>query len=435
MNLAVDVEPLIGPGSQPLLGARLMARLEAFARHTDEPGRLTRLYLSGAHRRAADELIGWMRKASLSATIDPIGNVIGRYEGREPGAPALLIGSHIDTVRDAGRYDGNLGVLAGLACVEELARQGLRLPFAVEIVAFGDEEGVRFPSTLSGSRALAGTFDHAALDRHDRDGTPLREALAAFGCDPARIGEVARRPDQVVAYLELHIEQGPVLEAADTPLGVVTAISGATRLAAEVQGVAGHAGTVPMALRADALTAAAEMVLAVEECARATADLVATVGRIEAEPGAVNVVPGGARFSIDVRSPLDPVRAEAVAGIRAALEAIARRRGVELALSRQHEAAACACDDRVVAPLSASVSRLGLTPLLLPSGAGHDAMALGSLCPIGMLFVRCAGGVSHNPAESITVSDADIAVRALLDFLIHLDPAPLLAASSQGLTR
>jgi allantoate deiminase len=400
-------------------GPALMARLDELARFSDEPDRLTRLYLSPAHRRAMGQVAAWMTEAGMAARIDAVGNVVGRYEASRPDAQAILIGSHIDTVIDAGTYDGALGVLAGIAAVDALHRAGERLPVALEVIAFGDEEGVRFPTTLTGSRAIAGTLDPGALDARDGDGVSLREALAAAGCDGDASAGCARRPEDTLAYLEVHIEQGPVLEAEGLPVGVVTAINGASRWRVEVGGEAGHAGTVPMALRRDALAAAAEMVLAVEREGRAMEDLVATVGQIEARPGAVNVVPGEVRFMVDVRAPSDAVRKACCAVLEATFAAIAERRGVTLAIERFHDAAAVSCDPALIEQLTAAVGRAGIAPRLLPSGAGHDAMALATLCPIAMLFVRCARGISHNPAEAISVADADLAVRVLLDFLRH----------------
>ncbi len=251
-------------------GPELMARLDQLATFSDDPDRLTRLYLSPAHRQAMDPVMAWMQAAGMTTRIDAVGNVVGRYEADRAGAATVLIGSHIDTVIDAGKYDGNLGVLAGIAAVEALHREGLRLPVAIEVIAFGDEEGVRFPTALTGSRAVAGTLDPNLLDARDRDGVAVREALAAAGCDARAYASCARAPGDVLGYLEVHIEQGPVLEAEGLPLGVVTAINGATRARVQVKGEAGHAGTVPMALRRDALAAAAEMVLAVEREGRAT---------------------------------------------------------------------------------------------------------------------------------------------------------------------
>ena len=395
-------------------GRRLMARLEAFADFTDEPRRLTRLFLSEAHRRAALAFIGWCSEARLEAKIDAAGNVVARYEGKRAGAPALMLGSHIDTVRDAGLYDGNYGALAALAVVERLNARDERLDHAVETVAFGDEEGVRFRTTLTGSRALAGNYPQDVLDQKDAQGVLMRDALLAFGGDPERAGSI-RRPD-VAAFVEAHIEQGPALEAEGLPLGVVTAINGATRLEVVVDGLAGHAGATPMHLRQDALTAAAEMALAIEDRARSEPDLVATVGRLEVWPGATNVIPGHVQFSIDLRAPSDLNRAAALADVEARILAIAATRGVRVSIAKSHEANAYVCDPNIVAGLAQAVEAVGVPPRLLPSGAGHDAMAMGKLCPAGMLFVRCKGGVSHNPLESITVEDCAIGLKALTQF-------------------
>jgi allantoate deiminase len=395
-------------------GRRLMARLEAFADFTDEPRRLTRLFLSEAHRRAALAFIGWCSEARLEAKIDAAGNVVARYEGKRAGAPALMLGSHIDTVRDAGLYDGNYGALAALAVVERLNARDERLDHAIEIVAFGDEEGVRFRTTLTGSRALAGNYPQDVLDQKDAQGVLMRDALLAFGGDPERAGSI-RRPD-VAAFVEAHIEQGPALEAEGLPLGVVTAINGATRLEVVVDGLAGHAGATPMHLRQDALTAAAEMALAIEGRARREPDLVATVGRLEVWPGATNVIPGHVQFSIDLRAPSDLNRAAALADVEARIFAIAATRGVRVSIAKSHEANAYVCDPNIVAGLAQAVEAVGVPPRLLPSGAGHDTMAMGALCPAGTLFVRCKGGVSHNPLESITVEDCAIGLKALTQF-------------------
>ena len=396
-------------------GRRLMARLDAFAEFSDEPRRLTRLFLSDAHRRAARAFIGWCGEAGLEASIDAAGNVAARYEGRRPGAPALMLGSHIDTVRDAGRYDGNYGALAALAVVEGLAARGERLDHAIEIVAFGDEEGVRFRTTLTGSLALAGYYPEDALDQRDSGGVSMREALKAFGGDPERSGLIRRTG--VAAFVEAHIEQGPILEAEGLPLGIVTAINGATRLEVGVDGVAGHAGATPMRLRRDALTAAAEMALVIEARARSEADLVATIGRFDVWPDATNVIPGHVQFSIDIRSPDDARRAAAVADLEARIAAIAAERGVRTIVAAVHDANAFACDAGIMAGLRKAVEAVGVPPRLLPSGAGHDTMAMGKLCPAGMLFVRCKGGVSHNPLESISLEDCALGLAALTRFV------------------
>src|SRR5579863_1324355 len=394
---------------------RLIRRLDDFARFSDEDGRLTRLYLSKSHGEAARQFIAWCKEIGLDAKIDASGNVWARYVGKRPDAPALMLGSHIDTVRDAGKYDGNLGALAALSVVEELTRAGERLDVAVEIVAFGDEEGVRFPTTLTGSRAFAGLFARSSLDQKDADGVTLREALTNFGCEPEAVATLRGR--NVAAFVELHIEQGPVLEAENLPVGIVTAINGATRFHCTLRGLAGHAGATPMNLRRDALAAAAEMILMVEARASLEEDLVATVGRLEVEPGAVNVIPGEARFTIDMRAPRDAQRQRAVADIDRRLIAIAKARNVELVSVHTHEAGAYVCDPNIVAGLKAAVERIGQPARLLPSGAGHDTMIMGALCPAGMLFLRCKGGVSHNPLESITVEDCEVGLAALLAFV------------------
>src|SRR5208337_2729155 len=284
-----------------------------------------------------------------------------------------------------------------------------------EIVAFGDEEGVRFRSTLTGSRALAGTYEQDALDQKDSGGVLMRDALKAFGGDPDAAGSI--RANNVAAFVEAHIEQGPLLEAEGLPLGVVSAINGATRLEVGVDGMAGHAGATPMSLRRDALTAAAEMALAIEARARREADLVATVGRLEVWPGATNVIPGHVQFSIDLRAPDDARRGAALADLKASIHSIAVARGVRATVAKTHEANAFVCDPRIVAGLTRAVAEVGVRPRILPSGAGHDTMVMGGLCPAGMLFIRCKGGISHNPLESITLEDCALGLAALNRFV------------------
>jgi hydantoinase/carbamoylase family amidase len=400
-----------------------MAHLHELARCTSEPGKLTRLYLTPAHRAAIGMVRGWMEQAGMATEVDAAANVVGRYPGGSADAPTLLLGSHIDTVRDAGHYDGNLGVIAAIEAVAELNARGEHLPFAIEVVAFGDEEGVRFPSKLTGSRAVAGTFDPQSLDITDQQGLSLEAALRAFGCEPGAIPGLGRRRDRVLGYVEVHIEQGPVLEQMKLPVGIVSAIAGASRFRIEVVGEAGHAGTVPMGLRQDALTAAAEMILAVERRAQGASEpgLVATVGAIQAVPGAPNVIPGRANFTLDIRAPVDADRLRAIDELVATFATLADRRHVRVKVEKFYDEPAVTCDPALVAQLEAAVARAGITPHRLPSGAGHDGLAIAALCPIAMLFVRCKGGISHNPAESITVKDADLATRVLLDFLRHFD--------------
>ena len=402
-------------------GPPLMARLEALAAFTEVEGQLTRRYLSPAHVAAARQVAAWMADAGMRMRTDPLLSVFGRYEGRSPGSPAIMLGSHIDTVVDAGRYDGNLGVLAAIAVVEELARQGERLGHAVEVAAFGEEEGSRFPTHILTASALAGAVEPELLDARDAEGMTVREALAAAGGDARAYRDCIRKRGEIAAFLELHIEQGPVLEERGAALAAVTAINGSVRSAVTVTGFAGHAGTVPMGSRRDALAAASEMVLAVERAGSAAPGLVATVGRIAAQPGAQNVIPGRDAFSIDMRSPSDAVRDRAHAALVRDLEGIAARRGVAIGIDTYQRNAATVLDPRVIDAIADAIAACGQEPLRLASGAGHDAMIMARHCPSGMIFLRCKGGISHNPAESITVEDADLGVRALLEAVRLLD--------------
>ena len=408
--------------TNPLDGAGLMARLDELAALSERPDALVRRFLTPEHARANALAADWMRQAGMNVRTDAIGNVVGRYEGAAPGLPALLLGSHLDTVVDAGRYDGMLGVVSAIACVADLSAQGVRLPFAVEIVGFADEEGTRFGATLLGSRALAGTFDPAVLDRTDADGITMAEALTRFGLDPARIPDAARRRGELLGYVELHIEQGPVLEAEGLAVGCVTAISGASRLAVTVTGMAGHAGTVPMANRRDALAAAAECILLIEQRGTAEPDLVSTVGRIEVAPGAVNVVPGEARFTVDLRSPANERRAAALADLLAGFDAIAGRRGVTITATTTHDAASTPCAPWLADQIRDAIEGEEHALRSLPSGAGHDGMAIAAITDVAMIFVRCRGGVSHNPAEAITPEDAEAGARVLARFIRQFTP-------------
>ena len=398
---------------------RIMQRCDALARHSELPGGLTRVFLSREARAATDLVLGWMREAGMEAKLDAIGNAQARYEGARAGLPCLMMGSHLDTVRDAGKYDGMLGVITAIECVHALNAAGKRLPFAIEIVGFGDEEGVRFGTTLLGSRAVAGIFDESALRAKDASGKSMREALVEFGLDPNRISALARKKQDVVAYAELHIEQGPVLEAEGLAVGVVTAINGFSRLRVTLRGVAGHAGTVPMRLRRDALAAAAECVLAVERIAKGHSEVVGTVGRIEAKPGAINVIPGEVGFTVDVRAPQDELRTRSVASIRAEIENVCRKREVRSEIETLQEFGSTACSPWLMEQMENAVKRQGLAVRRLPSGAGHDGMALKAITDICMLFVRCKGGISHSPLESITEADAAAGAKVLFNFIEH----------------
>ena len=398
-------------------GREILARAEALARHSDSPVHYTRTWLSPAHRAAAAQLAEWMREAGMAVRVDGAGSVIGRYEGLAPGAKALVTGSHFDSVRNGGKYDGVLGILVPVACVADLHRQGLRLPHAIEVVAFADEEGARFQTSFLASRAFLGQFDPAIRDRRDADGIGFDEAMRAAGLDPAAIAADPRDPATIAAYVEVHIEQGPVLLEAGLPLGVVTVIAGGTRHRVTVTGAAGHAGTVPMASRRDALAAAAEMILAVESRARTGGGLVGTVGVLEVREGTGNVIPGHVEFTVDIRSGDDAVRDAAERDVFARFEAIAAKRGVTVATRRNHAVRATPCSPRMQELLAASVAAAGVPVRRLASGAGHDAMVMAAATEVGRLFVRCgAGGVSHNPAETVTAEDAGLAVAALGEF-------------------
>ncbi|MGY4230691.1 allantoate deiminase [Bradyrhizobium sp. USDA 4503] len=412
------------PSSKPSsLGEEIVARIDQLATISETPEHLARIFLTEEHRKAADLILSWMLEAGMSAHLDAIGNVCGRYEGERPGLPALMLGSHYDTVRDAGRWDGPLGVITAIACVADLNRRGRRLPFAIEIVGFADEEGVRFASTLLGSRAVAGTFDESVLNTRDRAGTSMRDALIQFGLDPDHIGKAARARRELLGYVELHIEQGPVLEEKALPVGVVSAISGATRLAASLTGVAGHAGTVPMKLRRDALAGAAECIVAIEQFCRSDEQgLVGTVGYVNAMPGATNVIPGKVSFTMDIRSQNDMHRKRAVADIVRQIEAIAKRRDLALQIDVTHENRSVPCAPWLKAQIAEAVAAEGYAAFELPSGAGHDGMAMVDVADIGMIFLRCRGGISHNPAEHVELADADIGARVLLRVVENFRP-------------
>lgn len=411
-----------GRGKFPL-GDEIVARIGLLAAISESPQHLARIFLTAEHRAAADLLLGWMCEAGMSAHLDAIGNVCGRYEGDRPGLPCLMLGSHYDTVRDAGKWDGPLGIVTAISCVADLQRRGRRLPFAIEITGFADEEGVRFASTLLGSRAVAGTFDESVLGAKDQTGLSMRDALVQFGLDPQHIGAAARDRGELHAYVELHIEQGPVLEGQNLPVGVVTAISGATRLAVRLTGMAGHAGTVPMKLRRDALAGTAECIVAIEQACRTDHDgLVGTVGSIQALPGATNVIPGQVSFTIDMRAPADAHRKSAVADIVRRVEAIAGRRQLALQIDVMHENRTVPCASWLQGQVSDAIAGEGYRVFDLPSGAGHDGMAMIDIADVGMIFVRCRGGISHHPDEHVDLDDADAGARVLLRLIENFRP-------------
>ncbi|HEY6868276.1 MAG TPA: allantoate amidohydrolase [Novosphingobium sp.] len=406
-------------------GARAVARCDELARppFSDSAEGLTRTYLSPGYHAAQDRVAQWMAAAGMTVRRDPAMNLIGRYEGQVADAPALVIGSHLDSVRMAGAYDGPLGIMLGIEAVAALSAGDKRLPCAIEVYAFGDEEGSRFPAAMLTSRAVAGTLDPAALDLADGNGTRLSDLLDIFAYPLA-----ARAPGTVLAYLEAHIEQGPVLEARGLALGTVSGIAAQLRFECEVQGMAGHAGTTAMALRRDAVAGMAAMVLEAEGVARAgPPDLVATVGVVNVPSGAANVIAGQCRFTLDVRAGAGAVRDQAAEAILARCRAVATARGLELAVRQVHDLPASPCDPALMNLLDAAMVSAGQAPFRLVSGAGHDAMVMAALCPTAMLFLRCRGGISHNPAEHVEPADAELALQVILGFIDRLgatvDPA------------
>jgi allantoate deiminase len=400
---------------------QIISRCRELAGVSEEPGRLTRRYATPAMARCNALVGGWMREAGLTVRLDPAGNLVGRQRGTDATAGTLLLGSHLDTVRDAGAFDGPLGVMTAIAVVERLREERVALPFAIDVLGFADEEGLRFGTAYLGSHAVAGTFDDALFDVRDDDGISVREALRGFGGEPAAVPGASRRGEPLLGYVEVHMEQGPVLEDRGAPVGVVTAIAGATRVEVRFGGRAGHAGTVPMALRRDAAPAVAELVLSAEALARASTDgLLATVGRLDVRPGAPNVVAGEGIAFLDVRHPDDASRAAAVAALRARAEAIAEQRALQLSWDVRLDTPAVAADPALTGRLAASVTSLGLPEVRLASGAGHDGVALSALCGVAMLFVRCAGGLSHHPDESVSAADAGVALDVLHDVVRRL---------------
>lgn len=401
----------------------VMQRIDALAQISEEDGKLTRRFASPAMRRANELVGGWLREAGMAVRTDAIGNLIGHYPGAQPEGKTFLLGSHLDTVRDAGKFDGALGVVAAIACVQGFHETNTRLPFAMEVAGFADEEGVRFQSNYLGSRALAGAFDPADLQRTDTSGITMADAIREFGGHPGALASAQCDASRLLGYAEVHIEQGPVLEQKNQAVGVVSAIAGQTRARIRFIGEAGHAGTVPMQLRRDALAAAAELVLAAESLAQDRGGLVATVGEITALPGAGNVIPGEARLSLDVRHPDDAVRERAGEDLKRRAEEIAAARGVSLRWEAVSQTAAVICHPGLTTLMANAVKRHQPEAPLLTSGAGHDAAALAAITPVTMLFVRCKGGISHNPAESASEADVGVALAVLNDFLKSLSEA------------
>ena len=409
-------------------GIRIFERCNELALLSEDTDALTRVYLSAQHQQANQQVGEWMRDAGMQVWQDAVGNICGRYEGTEPEAPALLLGSHLDTVRNAGKYDGMLGVITAIELVSRFHQQNQRFPFAIEVIGFGDEEGVRFGVTLLGSRGLTGNWGDDWLDKQDRHGISLAQALRDFGLAPEQIHQAKRKPSDFIGYLELHIEQGPLLESNDLALGVVTAINGAKRLNFSFKGMAGHAGTVPMALRQDALVGASELVLAIESVAKAF-EVVATVGKITCHPGAVNVIPSDVSFSLDIRAPDNQQRDAALCEITKAAKDIAVRRNLGLSYDCFYSSEATPCASLLQEKLTNAVIKVQGRSMSLASGAGHDAVAIAALCEVGMLFMRCKGGISHNPLESVLINDIGLALKVLEQTInSFIKTAPILEA-------
>jgi OHCU decarboxylase len=411
----------------PVLGASVMDWAEQIAAWSEDENALTCTYMSQAHRRTAQQLLLWMEEAGMQAHIDAVGNVVGRYLSPDPLAKTLMTGSHYDTVRNGGKYDGREGILLAIAVVRQLHQRGETLPFHFEIIAFSEEEGVRYKSTFLGSNAIIGAFDMALLDLTDRDGISMRDAITSAGHDPEAIAAIARNPADLLGYVEVHIEQGPVLLQRDLPVGIVTSIAGSSRYLVQLKGVASHAGTTPMNMRKDAAAAAAEIILYVEQ--RCSSDqhgaLVGTVGQLQVPHGSTNVIPGACLLSLDIRAARDDIRDAAVADVLQQIEAICARRHIDCKLEQTVSAAAAPCAPWLMHQLTEATERAGVAPFELASGAGHDAMTIARITDVAMLFTRCGnGGISHNPLETMTADDAEISAQILLDFLRNFKAKP-----------
>jgi beta-ureidopropionase / N-carbamoyl-L-amino-acid hydrolase len=414
-------------GEEPTLGNQVWDWAERLAAHSDpgyaERGELTVTYLTDAHRAVAQRLAHWMRAdcGFDEVEIDAVGNVVGRYRGSKPDARSLLTGSHYDTVRNGGKYDGRLGILVPMACVRELHRTGRRLPFGIEVVGFAEEEGQRYKATFLASGALIGQFDPAWLDQHDADGVTMRQAMEHAGLCVADIPKLRRDPAKYSGFVEVHIEQGPVLSEIDLPLGVVTSINGSVRYVGEVTGMASHSGTTPMDRRRDAACAVAELALFTEQRGARAPNLVATMGMLQVPSGSINVVPGRCSFSLDIRATTNEVRDACAADVLAELKAICQRRGVAFTIEETMRAAAAPSAPAWQQRWERAVEAQGLPVFRMPSGAGHDAMKMHEAMPQAMLFMRgLNAGISHNPLESITNHDTELCVRAFQHLLEQL---------------
>ena len=409
-------------GFEPVLGNQVWDCAELLARHSDVAGALTVTYLTPAHQACQVQLVRWMRDCGFDeVNIDAVGNVVGLYRGSDPQAKRLLTGSHFDTVRNGGKYDGRLGIFVSMVCVRELHQRGQRLPFGLEVIGFAEEEGQRYKATFLGSGAVIGKFDTGWLEQKDADGITMREAMAAAGRKPEQIAAMKRDPSQYLGFVEVHIEQGPVLNEIDLPLGVVTSINGSVRYVGDMVGMASHAGTTPMDRRRDAAAAVAELVLYVEKRAAQAPHLVGTVGILSVPSGSINVVPGRCQFSLDIRATTDEVRDAMAHDVLAELKRITERRGLHCTLEETMRASAAPSSPEWQARWERAVESVGLPVHRMPSGAGHDAMKLHEVMPQAMLFVRGGNsGISHNPLETTTNDDAQLSVEAFGHLLEQL---------------
>jgi allantoate deiminase len=399
------------------LAAKVFQRVETLSQISEDTDRLTRTFCSLAMRRASNLVGCWMSETGMTVSEDAIGNVVGRYPGSGDHSKTFILGSHLDTIRGAGKFDGSLGILIALACVEHLHSHKTRLPFALEVVGFADGDGARYQTTCLGSRALAGTFNELDLKKVDARGVSMADAIRTFGSDPDNIKKAQRDPQQLLGYAEVHIEQGPVLEKKVQPIGIVTAIAGRTRIRARFIGQAGHVGTTPMPLRRDALVAASQFILAVEACSRHYPGLVATVSQVEVLPGGANAIPGEVVLNLDVRHQLDGARGVACASMQETAAEIAQKRGIAVEWNIVHDAQSVPCS-RELSDALAKAARTHLVEATeLTSGDGHDAAAMGDITPAAMLFIRCAGGITHHPDESVLIGDVEIAIAVMNDFL------------------
>ena len=414
-------------GYSPQLGTTIMQWAEQIGAWSDDEQGLTCIYMSDAHRRTANQIAQWMQEAGMQVGIDEVGNVVGRYLSDAPNAKTLMLGSHYDTVRNGGKYDGREGILLSITVVKHLHQYREKLPFHLEIIAFSEEEGVRFKSTFLGSNAIIGQFNSDLLNLTDRENITMRQALQHAGHNVDTIQSIARDPADLLGYVEIHIEQGPVLLQHDLPVGIVTSIAGSCRYMVSMKGIASHSGTTPMTMRKDAATAAAEVILYVEQ--RCTQDqhaaLVGTVGQLQVPDGSTNVIPGACVFSLDIRAADDVTRDAAVTDILTQIESVCQRRCIDVHVEKIITAPATPCASWLKEQLSASTERIGVTPFKLASGAGHDAMIIAKITDVAMLFTRCGnGGISHNPLETMTADDAEISAQILLDFLRNFKQKP-----------